>query len=207
MHVVDGHCVSRCEECDSLCDAIPVFDASSLAYYTSKQCTVVVGDLILADFHDVTEAQLAAAFQSVRRITGMLVLRDIPNIVSLSFFRNLEAVQGRIVILNLPWLIDARLSALSTSNQTTDFAIEGSHRLCPAYYPLGSVQMNNSCTFRSVELFLHLHGVILTSFPSLVPAALSNTISVCNVETCSFCSPSLERSWSLSNRISYRKKR
>ncbi len=150
-------CVSKCATCGTLCEAFPITDLGSLKLYSSKGCTVIVGDLYIQDLAAaVTKKLLFDHLKNVQRINGYLHFKDNRYISAMTFFSNLVGLHGAFYSNN-PQLVDARMPSLQELRYTVE--VQGCNRLCPARYTAVGAGPNDShCPNPLMKYYFQIKG-------------------------------------------------
>ena len=176
MFEVDNTCTSLCRSCGTLCAAFPITDLTSLQLYQSHQCSVIVGDLYIMDLSMlIIRAVLLAGLSSVHTIRGSLYVENNMYIPSMTFFSNLQSIEGDVYYLNNPVLVDTRLpSLLHLSGNVT---VIGCDRLCPARYTqVGYNAKDTGCTSLDVDYYLHVTGSVTAADVSTVSSIFTRLV-------------------------------
>jgi hypothetical protein len=105
----------------------------------------------------VTRNTLFLHLQSIETIRGALIVKEMNSIFALNFMENLVAVD-KIVLINNPQLVDARLALLTSLPGGVE--VLGCHRLCPARYTSTnrSIVNDENCTLASTDLYNTIVG-------------------------------------------------
>jgi hypothetical protein len=104
----------------------------SLSLYKKQGCRIISGDLYITELPlEVTKTVLYDDLHGVRAIQGHLYVMHNAHITAMSFFDNLERVDG-VTYIDNPSLADAHMSSLKSLDIPT--RVEGCARLCPARY-------------------------------------------------------------------------
>ena len=151
--------MSQCSDCGNLCESFPITDLSSLELYSSRGCTLISGDLHIANLPSVVHEDLLFDHMGqVRFLRGSLIVLNNQFLSSLAFLRNVQSVVN-VVLFNNPTLVDARLPSLQTFLGT--FQPEGCDRLCPARYTaLGPSSSDEDCPNLSRLSFISVGGPV-----------------------------------------------
>ena len=150
-------------------------DLPSLQLYKSKGCTIVVGDLYISSLPvSIYRTVLHDNLQTVRIIRGDIYIVDNEYLTALTFFSNLNSVNG-VHLLNNPVLVDARLPALTSYGGV--LTVEGCDRLCPARYPmLGVAPDDSSCSNPALRYFFNVRGSSSASDLSSLASVITRVV-------------------------------
>ena len=134
---------------------------SSLRLYSSKGCTVVVGDLYITNLpFAITKAILTNNLKTITVIRGTLYIQDSPWLGSLLPLKALVSING-ISLSNMVSLVDVRMPALKSLQNC--ITVSNCDRLCPARYTAAGPSPDDSgCANLQLNLFLHVEGVFET---------------------------------------------
>ena len=165
-----------------MCEAFPISDLPSLQLYASQGCTVVVGDLYIADLpQSITRGVLLGNLGSIQYVRGDVYFRDNQFIVSMVFLDNLVGVRN-IHLENNAELVDARMVGLV--QLLGNVTVDGCDRLCPARYAHGTSSLlagtsQAGCANATLNYFLWVQGTFnpTTAVPllgSLMACVLRN---------------------------------
>ena len=188
LYEVGALCTSQCSSCGTLCESLPITDASSAALYAIKGCTVIVGDLYIINLGPtVTRTALLGYLKTVNEIRGYLHFRDNAYLSAMTFFSNLVRLYGA-VYSNNPALIDTRMFSLSSLPYGV--TVVGCDRLCPARYTAtaGTVTDDSQCTNPQLEYFLKIEGPAVASDLELLNSVMQRVVrNVTNGVVCAYC--------------------
>ena len=155
MYEKAGMCKSQCSECGVACEAPRLTSIASVDRFARLKCDVVLGTLDLSSLQSVPESVIHTAFAHVTKIQGDLIIRNLPDLVSLGFLSNLRQVNS-IVIENCVNLVDARLPALVSRDSVT---ITHCPRLCDARKPTANTNTSTVwCAAAQLEQYFELRG-------------------------------------------------
>ena len=178
-----GHqCVSRCDGCGDICEAVPISTLTSLQIYSNKNCTILSGDLYLTNLDiAVTIQSLTSVFSFLQVVRGSIYIIGNPLIWTTVFLRTLVEVNN-IYISNNPSLIDTSFLSLQTVHGV--ISVTGCDRLCPALHPTAPYRLptnTTGCTKPAVVILFHIDGpATAADFPtiaSLIAALVRNATS------------------------------
>jgi hypothetical protein len=95
--------------------------------------------------------------KSITAIRGTLIFKEMNSIFALNFMDNLVSAD-KIVLINNPQLVDARLASLTSLPGGVE--VLGCHRLCPARYTSTnrSVVNDSHCPQANTDLFYTVVG-------------------------------------------------
>jgi hypothetical protein len=142
-----------------LCEAFPIRDLVSLSLYKKQNCSIIAGDLYIIELPiEVGKTALYDSLRTVRVIQGHLYVMHNAHLTAMTFFNDLEHVNG-ISYINNPILVDAHLYGLKNRGSTTVF-VEGCPRLCPARYTdkTESGEDESECANPVIRFFLRVEG-------------------------------------------------
>jgi hypothetical protein len=130
---------------------------SSLTLFSSKKCSVAVGDLYINDLPvTVNEDVLYDALKTLQAIRGVLYVKNNIYLTSLSCFSNVSMLYGAQFVNN-PNLVDARMPKLTSLQGPV--VVDGCDRLCPArYISVGSLRDDSRCTDLVRLAFFNFEG-------------------------------------------------
>ena len=128
-----GLCFTQCATCGILCESFPISDLPSLELYSSRGCTEIAGDLYIQNIPPgLRKSVLFENLATVKVIRGSLYMLDNMYNTAMTFFKNVEEIEGSIHYSNNPWQMDAELASLVRLGGNV--TVEGCDRLCPARY-------------------------------------------------------------------------
>ena len=122
------YCTSVCSSCGTLCEAFPITDLTSLQLYSSKGCTIVVGDLYILNLPiTITRTMLFNNLKNILYIRGGLYFKDNLYLTAMTFMSNLvftELTMRTILHLSMRecqrW---SRFAIRSLSMDATDYVL------------------------------------------------------------------------------------
>ena len=155
---MDGTCTSVCAACGVLCEAFPIRDLVSLSLYKKQNCSIIAGDLYILDLPtNVPRSSLYDSLRTVRVIQGHLYVMHNVHLTAMTFFNDLEHVDG-ITFIDNPILVNAHMHGLVHFD--IPVFVEGCPRLCPARYTdkTESGEDESECANPVIRLFLRVEG-------------------------------------------------
>jgi hypothetical protein len=175
LYVVDSKCSSQCNTCGTLCESFPITDASSAQLYSTKGCTVIVGDLYIMNLPvAVTRTVLFKHLKDIRHIHGVLHFKDNHYLSAMTFLSNVVSIYGA-VYTNNPGLLDARLFSLTSLRDGV--SVEGCDRLCPARFTaVGSTTDDSECPNPQLEYFMHVEGSMTASDLGVLSSVMARVV-------------------------------
>lgn len=156
MFEIESRCTSNCTTCGRLCNAFPITDLSSLSLLQKQDCTVIVGDLYIANLPtSVSNGDVYNAVKNVQEIRGTIFMVNNLYRTSMDAFRNLKIAHD-IVYSNNPNMIDSRMPSLVSLGSVS---VMGCDRLCPARYTVvGSHPDGDDCVTQDADYFFSVVG-------------------------------------------------
>jgi hypothetical protein len=141
-----------------LCEAFPIRDLVSLSLYKEQGCNIISGDLYIIELSiDVLKDVLFDNLKTVRVIQGHLYVLHNAHLTAMTFFNDLDRVDG-ITYIDNPVLLNAHMHGLDKFN--VPIVVEGCPRLCPERYTdkTESGEDESECANPVIRLFLRVEG-------------------------------------------------